>query len=321
MADVTVITDKKAQANLDVFSSTLQELASTDKQILVVTSDSRGSGKLVPFGQKFPAQHIEVGIAEQNLVGVAAGLASTGKKVFAVSPACFLTARSFEQIKTDVAYSDNPVKLIGISAGVSYGALGSTHHSLHDFAALRAVHNLIIVAPADNFETEQAIRSAAETDHPIYIRFGKKPMPLLSEENQAFSFGKGRILCEGHDLVLIATGETVYPTLQAARQLENVHGIRSTVVSMHTIKPLDYELLANVASQGCPILTVEEHSVFGGLGEACASYLMQNGFRNPFKIMGIPDEYTVTGSQIEIFDHYGLSENGIAEAGLTLLTL
>ncbi|MVM30274.1 transketolase family protein [Spirosoma sp. HMF4905] len=319
MGEVSVVTDKKAQANLDVFSNTLQELASTDRQILVVTSDSRGSGKLVPFGQKYPAQHIEIGIAEQNLVGVAAGLASTGKKVFAVSPACFLTARSFEQIKTDVAYSDNPVKLVGISAGVSYGALGSTHHSLHDFAALRAVHNLIIVAPADNFETEQAIRLAAETEHPIYLRFGKKAMPLLSEENQQFEFGKGRIVHEGDDLVLIATGETVYPALQAARQLESIHGIRATVVSMHTIKPLDYNLLATVAAKGCPILTVEEHSVFGGLGEACASFLIQNGFRNKFKIMGIPDEYTVTGSQVEIFNHYGLSDSGIAEEGLKLI--
>lgn len=308
-----------ARANLDVFSATLQTIAQTDRNLLVVTSDSRGSGKLVPFAQKYPKQLIEVGIAEQNLVGVAAGLASTGKKVFAVSPACFLTARSFEQIKTDVAYSDNPVKLIGISAGVSYGALGSTHHSLHDFAALRAVNNLSIVVPADNFETEQAIRLAAETEHPIYVRFGKKPMPLLSEENQDFNFGKGRIISEGDDLVLIGTGETVYPALQAARQLETVHGIRSTVISMHTIKPLDYDLLATVVAKGCPILTVEEHSVYGGLGEACASFLLQNGFRNRFKIMGIPDEYTVTGSQIEIMNHYGLSEDGIAKEALALI--
>ena len=321
MGDVTtVITDKKAGlANLDVFSNTLQELAATDRNVLVVTSDSRGSGKLVPFGQRFPKQVVEIGIAEQNLVGVAAGLASTGKNVFAVSPACFLTARSFEQIKTDVCYTNNPVRLVGISAGVSYGALGTTHHSLHDFAALRAVHNLTIVAPADNFETEQAIRQAAQLDTPVYLRFGKKPMPLLSEENQEFTFGKGRVVREGDDLVLIATGETVYPALQAARQLEQTHGLNATVISMHTIKPLDYELLAKVAAKGCPIITVEEHSVFGGLGEACASFLLTNGFRNRFKIMGIPDEYTVTGSQTEIFNHYGLSEDGIACEGLTLL--
>jgi transketolase len=306
------------RANLEVFSGTLQHLAKTDRDIIVVTSDSRGSGKLVPFGQKFPEQIVEIGIAEQNLVGVSAGLASAGKKVFAVSPACFLTARALEQIKNDVAYSNNPVKLIGISAGVSYGALGSTHHSLHDFAVLRTINNMIIVAPADNFETEQAIRLAAETNVPVYIRFGKKQMPLLSESEKSFEFGKGRIVREGSDLTIIATGETVAPGLKAAEQLENDHNISATVVSMHTIKPLDYKLLASVGISGNPIVTIEEHSVYGGLGEACASFLIQNGYHNRFKIMGIPDEYTVTGSQQEIFNHYGISGEGIAAAALGL---
>ena len=212
MAEETTHTSYKA--NLDVFSETLQQLAKNDRDILAVTSDSRGSGKLVPFAQKFPAQIIEVGIAEQNLVGVAAGLASCGKKVFAVSPACFLTARALEQIKNDVAYSDNPVTLVGISAGVSYGALGSTHHSLHDFAALRAIHNIIVVAPADNFETEQAILASAKSQHPIYLRFGKKPMQHLKAiHDQSFEFGKGRLILEGSDIAIIATGETVYPAI------------------------------------------------------------------------------------------------------------
>ena len=251
----TVIDNKTTiRANLEVFSETLQQLAKDDRDIIVVTSDSRGSGKLGPFGQIFPAQHVEVGIAEQNLVGVAAGLASTGKKVFAVSPACFLSARALEQIKNDVAYSDNPVKLIGISAGVSYGALGSTHHSLHDFAVLRAINNITVVAPADNFETEQAIKKAAETNHPFYIRFGKKPMPLLSEQDTAFEFGKGRTIKDGSDLTLIATGETVYPGLLAAQKLEKENNIHATVISMHTIKPLDHELLTRVASNGRPLL-------------------------------------------------------------------
>ncbi|GGN04534.1 transketolase, C-terminal subunit [Dyadobacter beijingensis] len=306
------------RANLEVFSGTLQQLAQTDRDIIVVTSDSRGSGKLVPFGQKFPEQIIEVGIAEQNLVGVSAGLASAGKKVFAVSPACFLTARALEQIKNDVAYSNNPVKLIGISAGVSYGALGSTHHSLHDFAVLRTINNLIVVAPADNFETEQAILLAAETDIPVYIRFGKKQMPLLSEDEKTFEFGKGRIVRQGSDLTIIGTGEAVAPALLAAEKLGLEHNISATVVSMHTIKPLDYDLLRKIAATGRPIVTVEEHSVYGGLGEACASFLIQNNFCNRFKIIGIPDEYTVTGSQTEIFNHYGISEEGIAAAALGL---
>lgn len=312
------IENKTAIANLEVFSETLQQLAKDDRDVLVVTSDSRGSGKLVPFGQKFPAQHIEVGIAEQNLVGVAAGLASTGKKVFAVSPACFLSARALEQIKNDVAYSDNPVKLIGISAGVSYGALGSTHHSLHDYAVLRAINNITIAAPADSFETEQAIRKAAAANSPFYIRFGKKPMPLLSEQNRQFEFGKGRIVKEGNDVAFIAAGETVYPALLAAQRLEGKN-IHATVISMHTIKPLDYELIGQMASKGLPIITVEEHSVYGGLGEACASFLLQNGYHNKFKIMGIPDEYTITGSQTEIFNHYGISENGISKKALEIL--
>src|SRR5882762_7892033 len=154
--------------NLEIFSATLQRLAVEDRNIIAVTSDSRGSGKLVPFGQKFPEQMVEVGIAEQNLVGVAAGLASCGKKVFAVSPACFLTARALEQIKNDVAYSDNAVALVGISAGVSYGALGSTHHSLHDLATLRAINNIEIVVPADKTETSAAVETASRASHPVY---------------------------------------------------------------------------------------------------------------------------------------------------------
>lgn len=312
----SIVTGK---ANLEVFSNTLQELAEKDHTIIVVTSDSRGSGKLTTFGEKLPKQIVEIGIAEQNLVGVSAGLASTGKKVFAVSPACFLTARALEQIKNDVAYSNNAVRLIGISAGVSYGALGTTHHSLHDFAVLRAINNLIIVAPADNFETEQAIRKAAVIDQPIYLRFGKKAMPHLPTVGESnFEFGKGRTIREGKDLVFIATGETVYPALQAADQLAE-QKIQATVISMHTIKPLDYDILDSAASSGKPIITVEEHMIHGGLGEACASFLMQNGYRNSFKIVGIPDEYTVTGSQGEIFAHYGLTGTGLADAALTLL--
>ncbi|PWK27535.1 transketolase [Arcicella aurantiaca] len=327
-------------ANLEVFAATLESLAAVDRNIIAVTSDSRGSGKLTPFGQKFPKQIVEVGIAEQNLVGVAAGLASAGKTVFAVSPACFLTARALEQIKNDVAYSDNAVVLVGISAGVSYGALGTTHHSLHDYAVLRAINNLVVVAPADNFETEQAILQAAALKKPIYLRFGKKNMPVdlvISDwsggvpqlvtgektDNQStsnlFQLGKGRVIREGSDLTFIGTGETVLPAFEAAEKLASEHGIQAKVVSMHTIKPLDYELINTIASEGKPIITVEEHMVNGGLGEAVASYLMQNAHRNSFKIMGIPDEYTVTGSQNEIFKHYEITGEGIAKEALKLL--
>lgn len=319
MAHQENITPGGNKPNQDVFSETLQRLAETDRSILVVTSDSRGSGKLVPFGKKFPKQIVEVGIAEQNLVGVAAGLGSCDKKVFAVSPACFLTTRALEQIKNDICYSDHPVTVVGISAGVSYGALGSTHHSLHDFAALRAINNIIVVAPADNFETEQATKLAAESQIPVYLRFGKKVMPSLEKEiGEKFEFGRGRVILNGTDIALIANGETVYPALQAAHALQE-KGIQAAVISMHTIKPLDTALLANLAETCGAIITVEEHSVNGGLGEACASWLLQHGYRKPFKILGIPDEYTVTGSQVEIFRHYGITGEGIAREAMKLL--
>lgn len=319
MAEAVHTDQVKAKANQDVFSETLQQLAAADRNIMVVTSDSRGSGKLVPFAQRFPKQLVEVGIAEQNLVGVAAGLASCGKKVFAVSPACFLTARSLEQIKNDVCYSDHPVVLVGISAGVSYGPLGSTHHSLHDIAALRAIHNISIVVPADNYEAEQAVLQAAAATTPVYLRFGKKIMEALSsdQEGSDFILGKGRVITRGEGVAIIANGETVYPAMQAA-ELLRTHGIEATVVSMHTIKPLDTELLSELAVNCAAILTIEEHSVHGGLGEACAAWLLQRGYRKPFRIMGLPDEYTVTGSQKEILGHYGISGEGIVQEVLQL---
>jgi len=319
---MSVVVDKiiEKKINQEVFAAVLQKIAEQDRDLIVVTSDSRGSGKLVGFGNALPEQIVEVGIAEQNLVGVAAGLASAGKKVFAISPACFLTARALEQIKNDVAYSNNPVKLVGISAGVSYGALGTTHHSLHDFAVLRAIHNITIVVPADAYETEAAVREAVATNAPVYLRFGKKAMPLLTtDEKVDFKFGKGRVIKRGKSVAIIANGETVYPSLRAAEKLEAEHGIRATVVSMHTIKPLDVVLLKKLADDTESIITIEEHMINGGLGEACASYLLQNGYKKPFKIMGIPDEYTVTGSQTEILNHYGISEVGIAGEVLKLL--
>lgn len=309
---------KMGKANLEVFSETLIRLATENKDILAVTSDSRGSGKLVPFAEALPEQIVEVGIAEQNLVGVAAGLASAGKKAFAVSPACFLTARSLEQIKNDVAYSDFPVVLVGISAGVSYGALGTTHHSLHDVAVLRAIHNVSIVVPADNFETEQAIIAASEAKNPIFIKFGKKAMPNLPRLEQSFEIGKASTICEGSDVAFIACGETVLPAYEAAQKLAE-SGISAEVISMHTVDPLDEEAVLNAARKCNAVITVEEHSVRGGMGEACASLLMQSAVAVPFQIVGIPDEDTYTGSQGEIFDHYGITGEGLAENALILL--
>jgi transketolase len=306
-------------SNLDVFAATLSVAAKADRDVLVVTSDSRGSGRLAPFAAAVPEQIVEVGIAEQNLVGISAGLAAAGKKVFAVSPACFLTARALEQIKNDVCYSDRPVKVVGISAGVSYGALGSTHHSLHDFAALRAIHNITIVAPADNFETREAVQAALRMSKPIYLRFGKKVMPHLPRLASRFQLGHASVVRSGNDLSFLASGETVAPALEAAELLA-AEGIDCRVLSFHTIKPLDETAVLQAASETGCLITVEEHSVSGGLGEACASLLLQHGQTVRFQIVGFPDEYTMTGSQAELFRHYGISGSGLAQSARRLRT-
>ncbi|TWT97691.1 1-deoxy-D-xylulose-5-phosphate synthase [Botrimarina colliarenosi] len=300
------------RANLEVFADTLLEIATPDHNVLAVTSDSRGSGKLKPFGDALPRQIVEVGIAEQNLIGVSAGLASAGKTVFAVSPACFLATRSLEQIKNDVCYSDMPVTLVGISAGVSYGALGSTHHSLHDFAALRAIHNVTVVAPADNREAQTAVRWAAHHDRPVYLRFGKAPLYDLASAPAPNDPRDASLLRQGDDVAFIATGETVIHCLLAADRLAE-QGVETTVLSVPCVKPLD-ETAILAACRGCrAVVTAEEHSVHGGLGDAVAALLLGSGVTPVFRATAIPDEDTYTGSQADIFRRYGLSMEGLAD--------
>lgn len=321
---------KKGRANLEEFADTLQALATADRNIVAVTSDSRGSGKLAPFGKALPRQIVEVGIAEQNLVGITAGLAACGKKAFGVSPSCFLTARSLEQIKNDVCYSNVPAVLVGISAGVSYGALGSTHHSLHDFAVLRAIHNVTIIAPADNFETREAVRYAAAAKRPVFLRFGKAAMLDLPAGAAAFEPGRARTIFGGRrsvgaanadggdDVAFLASGETVVHALLAAATLAE-QGVFARVLSIPTIKPLDTAAVLAAARECRAVVTVEEHMLAGGLGEAVASTLLQAGLAPRFKMVGFPDEDTVTGAQADLFRHYGISMEGLAETAATLL--
>jgi transketolase len=309
---------KQGRANLEEFAATLQSLAAADRNIVVVTSDSRGSGKLAPFGQALPKQIVEVGIAEQNLVGITAGLAACGKKAFGVSPACFLTARSLEQIKNDICYSNVPGVVVGISAGVSYGALGSTHHSLHDLAALRAINNLTILVPADNFEAREAIRFAARATRPVYVRFGKAAMLDLHPASAKFEVGKALLLREGRDVAFIATGETVVHALLAAALLAE-KGLSARVLSVPTIKPLDTAAILAAGRECRAVVTVEEHLVNGGLGEAVAATLLSGGALPAFRIVGLPDEDTVTGAQADIFRHYGISMEGLAATARQLL--
>ena len=312
------MSDKIGRPNLEVFAETLLIEAKKNPNIMVATSDSRGSGKLVLYGKELPKQIIEVGIAEQNLVGVSAGLSAVGKKVFAVSPASFLTARSLEQIKADIAYSDHPVCLIGISAGISYGQLGSTHHSIHDYAVLRCINNISIVAPADNFETSEAIKQAVNFNSPLYLRFGKKPMMDISNENKDFKIGKAKFVTKGEDVLLIAAGETVQRAYLAA-QLLSEKNIHATVISMHTIKPFDAKTFLTESRKSKVIISIEEHSIYGGLGEQCASLLAQHNINAKFQILGIPDEYMINGTQSDVLDYYNMSPEKIYNTVISLL--
>ena len=312
------MSNKTGRPNLEVFAETLLIEAKKNPNIMVATSDSRGSGKLVLYGKELPNQIIEVGIAEQNLVGVSAGLSAAGKKVFAVSPASFLTARSLEQIKADIAYSDHPVCLVGISAGISYGQLGSTHHSIHDYAVLRCINNISIVAPADNFETSEAIKQAVNFNSPLYLRFGKKPMMDISNENKDFKIGKAKYVTKGEDVLLIATGETVQRAYLAA-QLLSEKNIHATVISMHTIKPFDAKTFLTESKKSKVIISIEEHSIYGGLGEQCASLLAQHNINAKFQILGIPDEYMINGTQSDVLDYYNMSPEKISNTVISLL--
>ena len=306
------------KANLEVFAETLLNLAKKDKEIVVVTSDSRGSGKLTQFGKELPDQIIEVGIAEQNLVGICAGLSAVGKKVFGVSPSSFLTARSLEQIKNDIAYSNHPVTLVGISAGVSYGQLGSTHHSIHDLAVLRTINNISIVVPSDNFETRESIKEAVNYKSPLFIRFGKKPMLKIHNESDEFKIGKGVKIREGKDILFVTTGETAQRALLASEILDKKN-ISSLIINMHTIKPFDNDLFLDCLSKVKVLITAEEHSENGGLGEKCASIISQSRIKIPFKIIGFPDEYMVNGSQSDVLDYYNMSPEKLAKMAEDLL--
>lgn len=300
------------------FTETLLELARNDRDIVAVTTDSRGSVTLDNFAKELPEQLVEVGIAEQDAVGIGAGLALSGKKAFVCGPACFLSARSLEQVKIDAAYNNTNLKIIGVSGGVSYGALGTSHHSLQDIAVMRAIPGIAVVLPCDAFETARLTRQLHTMPGPVYVRMGRGAVPDVYESDDfPFEIGKANVLMGGQDLTIIAAGETVYHALGAAKLLERT-GIRARVLDMHTLKPLDTGAIEKAARETGAILTVEEHNVNGGLGGAVAQYVVEH-CPVKMRIMGIPDEPTVSGTSAEVFGHYGLTAEGIRDAAFGLL--
>lgn len=301
-----------------MFTDTLTELARHDKDIVAVTTDARGSVTLGDFAQQLPGQFVECGIAEQNAVGISAGLAHSGKKVFCCGPACFYVARALEQVKVDLAYSQNPVTILGVSGGVAYGALGATHHSLHDIAVLRTFPGMNICLPSDGRVTRRLVKMLVDFDQPCYVRVGRAPVPeVYADDDFTFEIGKAITVVEGDDLAIIATGETVYHAWQAALALRE-KGIRARVLDMSWIKPFDYEAVRKAAKETGRIITVEEHSRFGGLGALVCETLSEHPV--PVRIIGIPDENVVHGSSAEIFHHYGLDAEGIVSATMNFIS-
>ncbi|MTH76913.1 transketolase family protein [Paracoccus aestuariivivens] len=294
----------------DAWSATLIELAEKDPRIVAVVNDSVGSSKLGGFQKQFPERLVNVGIAEQCMVGVGAGLANGGKVPFVSAASCFLTGRSLEQVKADVAYANFNVKLVGQSSGIAYGELGATHHSIEDFAWLRPLTNITVIVPADAWETAEAVKWAAEHEGPVYLRLSRMPVPDLAVENRVFRPGKAEVLRAGNDVTLIANG-TISHIALAAADLLAAEGINARVLNMATLNPLDEEAVLAAAEETGAIVTAEEASVRGGLGGAVAE-LTSAHRAVPVERVGFPG-FLPTGSVEWLFKEYGLSPEGIAE--------
>lgn len=304
--------------NRQAICETLSAQAKEDHDIIVLCSDSRGSASLAPFAQAYPEQFVETGIAEQNLVSISAGLAKCGKKTFAASPACFLSTRSYEQAKIDCAYSDTNVTLIGISGGVSYGALGMSHHSAQDIAAMAAIPNMRVYLPSDRFQTKRLIEELLKDQKPAYIRVGRNAVEdIYTEENCPFELDRANVLTQGTDITVIACGEMVKPALEAAELLKK-SGISASVIDMYCVKPLDQEAVLHAAEHAGAIITVEEHSPYGGLGSMVSQVIAAHC---PKKVinLALPDAPVITGTSKEVFEYYGLTAEGIAKQARELI--
>lgn len=298
------------------FVETLIELAQTNDRIVAVCNDSVGSSNLGAFAAQFPDRLINVGIAEQNMVGVAAGLANGGYLPFVCAAGPFLSGRATEQIKADIAYSNFPAVLCAMSPGMAYGELGPTHHSIEDFAWMRAISNLVVMAPADPKQTREAMRWAVTARMPTYMRVGRFKVPAVTPEDHAFAMGKADLLREGSDVTLIAIGTLVSRALDAADLLAK-EGVKARVLNMATVKPIDVEaVLAAARETGC-IVTAEEGILYGGLGSAVAEVTAQ-ACPVPMRMLGLPG-FAPTGSTEFLLEHFGLTVSGIASAARDLL--
>ncbi len=301
----------------EAFGKALDELARKDERVVVVVNDSVGSSKLNAFKKAFPERVVNVGIAEQDMMGVAAGLANGGKVPFVSGASCFLTARATEQIKVDLAYSQANVKICGMSSGIAYGELGATHHSIEDVAWMRAIAGMTVIVPADPIETYQAMLAIHQMTGPVFLRVSRYGVPNVHSEDYQFQIGKAALLRNGSDITIIANGTMVTVALQGAELLAK-HGIEARVLNLATVRPIDRDAIIKAASETAGIVTIEEATTFGSMGSAVAEVVVQNQ-PVPMRLLGFPGVFMPTGSVKFLFEHFGLTAEGVEKAAQEIL--
>ena len=306
--------DASTMTPREIYGRTLAEMGKHNDRIVGVTADLQKTTAIIHFGQAFPERFFNVGIAEQNMFGIAAGLAKVGLIPFASTMAVFTSLRAAEQVRTDIAYQNLPVKIIATHAGISFGHAGTTHHCTEDLAVMRSMENMTVICPADGIETSKAVQACVDTPGPVYIRIGRgfEP-PCYESDAYDFEIGRAIRMREGTDLSIICCGIAVLQALNAARTLAEQDGLSVEVINMHTIKPIDREAVVAAVDNTRRILTIEEHNVIGGLGDAVASVIAESGKGCVFRKHGLQDEYATIGYAEDLYAHYGLDANGIID--------
>ncbi|MBC7254342.1 MAG: transketolase family protein [Actinobacteria bacterium] len=310
------MTEWELRNTRDGYAEALLELGEKDPRIVVLDADLAKSTQTEKFKLRFPERFVDCGVAEQNLMATAAGLAATGKIVFASTFAIFATGRAYDQVRNTIAYSDLNVKICASHGGITVGEDGSSHQALEDITLMRAVPRMKVVVPADYFEAREAVKAVAYLDGPAYVRLGRPKVPVLFGEDYRFRFGKALVMRPGRDVTVIACGYLLHKALLAAEELSG-EGIEAEVINLHTVKPLDREGLLESAARTGRVVTCEEHTVHGGVGSAVAELLAEE-MPLPMRMVGIRDRFGTSGAAEELVEHYGLGARHIAEAARRL---
>ncbi|MDE4542166.1 transketolase family protein [Thermoanaerobacterium sp. R66] len=305
------------KATREAYGEALVELSKINKDVVVLDADLSKSTKTAEFQKVSPERFFNIGIAEADMIGTAAGLATCGKIPFASTFAIFATGRAYEQIRNSVAYPKLNVKIAATHAGITVGEDGATHQSIEDISLMRSIPNMVVINPSDDIETKSAILAAAEYKGPVYIRLGRMAVPTIHDDSYKFQLGKGEVIKNGKDITIIATGITVSMAIDAAEELKK-DGIDAEVINIHTIKPIDKELIIRTAQKTCRIVTVEEHSIIGGLGSAVCEVLSQE-YPTKVKMIGINDVFGQSGEPKELLEHYGISTANIIKTAKSLI--